>query len=369
MALTFTSVKKEGQFFIITAEERKKPIKFDCINGTFITTRKVYPAWTIPESMTREWYCDSTPRIYNNNDGTFARSFMYALFCGFRRFIFDESKKQLTSMLETIYANKDLLSTDEGFCIDLRDDLKEFPRGFFGWLRKENKFITKTNLTLFAYKDYLKNVKISALIDDIMEYDNIDRIKGVDFKTLSDLAQVHAVFKKEFSWNAYEDFDDFYRLVFSYQKERLLPYIDSWLDKNRGYAYNKQLAEAFLNKERNEKIITNENKIRDIEKLETENLCIKVPSTIEDFTAEGKMQNNCVGKYYHDSIADGRNLIYFIRKKENENHSYITCRFGIGEKETVEYRIVNNNTVTDEEAIDFIKQIDEKIKALLKERG
>ena len=370
MALNFTSVKKEGHYFIFTAEERKNPIKFDCINGTFITTRKVYPTWTMPENMTREWYADSTPHIYGGNDRNFARSFVYTLFCGFARFCSTENKRRLISILETIYANKDLLPDgNESFRVDLREELKEFPRGFFSWLRKENRFITKDNLLLFAYKDYLKNAKISALIKDITEQDDLDRINGVDFETLSTLAQVHAVFKKEFSWNARADFCEFYRLVFSYHKERLLPTLNDWIDKNRGYGYNNKLAEAFLDKERNEKIIKNENKIRDIEKLETENLCIKVPSTIEDFTEEGRMQNNCVGSYYHDSIANGENLIYFIRKKENKNHSYITCRFRMGSYETIEFRVVNNDSVTDEEALAFIKLIDEKISGLLKGRG
>jgi hypothetical protein len=90
-----------------------------------------------------------------------------------------------------------------------------------------------------------------------------------------------------------------------------------------------------------------------------------VPSTMDDFTKEGQMQNNCVGSYYHDSIASGDNLIYFIRKKENPNHSYITNRFNISCQRTVETRKINNRDNDDKKALMLIEEIDKKIKELL----
>lgn len=367
MALTFTDIQKEGQFFVLTAEERKNPIKFDCINGTFITPRKVFPAWTMPASFYNlNSYAESNPYFrYHDN---FIRDFMYVMYCGFSR-LDVEGLKRLVNILETVYANKDLL-VDKSFHINL-DNLKEFPRGYFAWLKKENRVFCDSTLRLFKYKDYLKNPKVDALVADLQEHYGFAEVCEADVEpqVLFDLAQVHAVFKKEFSWQPYDDMREFYRTLFRYHKEKLLPNLDKWLDKNRGYKHNLDLAMAFVNKERNDKILANENKIRDIENLENEFLCIKVPSTIEDFTNEGKMQNNCVGSYYHDHIAQGVDLIYFIRKKDNVEHSYITCRYRIDEYCTVEYRIVNNDNVTDKNAIAFIKQIDTKIQTLLKGEG
>ena len=368
MALDFTDVKKEGQYFVFTAKERKNPIKFDCVKGCFVTSRKVFPAWTVPDNFLGGWYYSNSLEI---SEYRLASTFIKVLRDGFyyygRRNSL-EKMKLLVSLLETIYVNKDLLSNANlyiEFC-----NLKEFPRGFFKWLRTENKPLTKSNLTMFYLRDFCKNQKIALLLEDVREQCNLDDFVGLDFKTLSDLAQVHSVFKKEFCWNASSTFRDFYYTLLHSNKGELLPDLDKWLDKNRGYEYNHKLAQAYINRERNGKIIANENKIRDIEKLETENLCVKVPSTIEDFTEEGKMQNNCVGSYYHDDIANKTDLVYFIRKKENRSHSYVTCRFHLEEEyETVEYRIVNNQNVNDKETLDFIKQIDEKIKMLLKERG
>jgi hypothetical protein len=86
---------------------------------------------------------------------------------------------------------------------------------------------------------------------------------------------------------------------------------------------------------------------------------------MEDFTNEGNMQNNCVGYFYHDSIARRHNLVYFIRKATNPNHSYITNRYDISYKRTVESRKVNNDNNNDKSALELIKTIDSRIRELL----
>ena len=96
---------------------------------------------------------------------------------------------------------------------------------------------------------------------------------------------------------------------------------------------------------------------------------IVVPKTMQDFTDEGKMQNNCVGSYYHDSIADHQNLIYFIRKTSNPNKSYITCRYNLHYGKTTEFRTVNNNDVEDENAIELIDKLDKYITLKLRKEG
>ena len=58
----------------------------------------------------------------------------------------------------------------------------------------------------------------------------------------------------------------------------------------------------------------------------------------------------------------GKNLIYFLRKAINPNKSYITCRYNVASKNTVEYRYKNNNDVYNNEEIEIIKKISEIIK-------
>ena len=48
---------------------------------------------------------------------------------------------------------------------------------------------------------------------------------------------------------------------------------------------------------------------------------------MSDLIDEGTQQHNCVGSYYNQSIANGEDFIFFIRKKDNLEKSYITCRY------------------------------------------
>jgi hypothetical protein len=137
------------------------------------------------------------------------------------------------------------------------------------------------------------------------------------------------------------------------------------VDTNRTFDYNIKLIDNAKNAERNKKILEFEETIRDIENLSNDTFTIIVPRTIEDFTNEGNMQNNCVGYFYHDSIARHDNLVYFIRMATNPNHSYITNRYNISHKRTIETRKVNNGDNNDKSALELIKAIDNRIRELL----
>lgn len=85
-----------------------------------------------------------------------------------------------------------------------------------------------------------------------------------------------------------------------------------------------------------------------------------VPQNVMDLINEGFQQNNCVGYYYNYSIENGYNCIFFLRKKDKPEKSYITCRYSVNNKEVVEARYKNNRDIdsADEEIVyninDFI---------------
>lgn len=91
-----------------------------------------------------------------------------------------------------------------------------------------------------------------------------------------------------------------------------------------------------------------------------DNYVVVVPQNVMDLVNEGFQQNNCVGYYYNDSIRDGDECIFFLRKKDKPEKSYITCRYCVVAKEVEEARYKNNRDVdsTDEEIVyhinDFI---------------
>lgn len=124
------------------------------------------------------------------------------------------------------------------------------------------------------------------------------------------------------------------------------PHLEKYYDDNRGLDYNCKMLKNILDAEKEKIIIEKEQVIYPLENLDLGDLQIVVPHSLADFTDEGNQQHNCVGNYYHDSIAQGRNLIYFIRKKENPSKSYITCRFNIDSNQTIEYRTINNQYVS-----------------------
>ena len=106
-------------------------------------------------------------------------------------------------------------------------------------------------------------------------------------------------------------------------------------------------------------------KLNFINGLEFDDYIVIVPQTIEDKADEGKQQNNCVGYYYDDSIIKGENLIYFLRKKNKPNKSYITCRYNIPAEKTTEHRRKNNIDVYNETELGILKKIDKIIKEKL----
>lgn len=122
------------------------------------------------------------------------------------------------------------------------------------------------------------------------------------------------------------------------------------LDLNRGLYHNRELARATLDEHRNEILGSQLRKLNFINGMtfgENGEYTVVVPQSQEDKIEEGRMQNNCVGSYYDSSIIKGDNYIYFLRKTNNVKHSYITCRYNVHSRDTVEARYVNNRGVYD----------------------
>ena len=85
-----------------------------------------------------------------------------------------------------------------------------------------------------------------------------------------------------------------------------------------------------------------------------------IPKTSEEFFAEAKAQHNCVASLYLSKVIDGSTNIVFIRKKENESLSYITCEVHDGV--IVQYLEKYNNKPEDYTAKNFAVKYQEHIR-------
>lgn len=132
------------------------------------------------------------------------------------------------------------------------------------------------------------------------------------------------------------------------------------VDKNYKLLKNKGLQE---------KIEKSQKRIKELETLVYKDYYFLVPTTLKELIDEAKQQYNCVGSYYNDSMAEGRDFIYFIRKKNEPKKSYITCRFNVNGNETKEARYRFNDSDIRGEDKEAILKSEDFIKKIVKEKG
>jgi len=345
-----TGITKEGSVILISLNDRPNPIKYNCNTGelTSFTGRTVKH---FPQSCS----------IGNVNEGQ-----RWAINVTIERI--ETGSTYEFERMEKYIAVLDLINNPWRVP-------NECPQGYIKWVRDNDSEISID--TLAEFQNIQKINKLTKEDKDVYEklrtaFSNSDRIIvwWLNEENVTLRQKFRQIFKatiKSFTWNMCNDLCDWQRF-FIVGKNGLYVWGDNWieyLDGNRDFRYNLKTCEEQKNKVRNEKILANEEKIRSITEIQHDNFIIVVPSTMDDFTKEGQMQNNCVGSYYHDSIARGENLIYFIRKKETPNRSYITNRFNTGCQRTVETRKINNRDNDDKKALMLIEEIDKKIKELL----
>ena len=259
------------------------------------------------------------------------------------------------------------------------------PKGFIQWIRENERSLCEK-----ALNDYLTLKKketlpkesreiVELLIGEGAPYQNsVEFVKlycDLNEKQRNSFNQILKTSIKGISWNLGYDVRHFVQLAIQGQSVTGEGAFNSYIytagnwedivDTNRNFKYNSKLLTSVAENEKDVTLIRKEDTIRSITELSNNRYIIVVPKKVQDFTDEGKMQNNCVGYYYHNSIRNGINLIYFIRKAKNPEHSYITCRFNVSDGKTVEARIVNNDDVDSKTAQNLIKKIDKKIREIL----
>lgn len=357
-----TKAWKDKGVFYVKVSGKDKPITYSLETGkiTSYTGREII----------------TTPRFERNSELSYIEQLIvYAM----------KNCKKGFSKLDIWLSYPDLLENINIY--SLASLPNECPKGFVNWLRKNNKPLAYWALEEFEEEQNFK--KLTPKDAEMYQFLKENSKLGENFlrnylklsadirKTLNKI--LTNSFKKPLIWYLRSEVENILRMAFtSLNEDYYFTYyhnhtnvyigydVTKYFDPNRDIAYNLKNIVTAINKEKEKRIISQEDKIREIEKLSNSHYTIVVPNCLEDFTKEGKMQNNCVGYYYHDNIEKGTDFIYFIRKAETPDKSYITCRFNKSWNGTVERRTKNNNSVNDDSALELIKKIDEKIRELFK---
>lgn len=354
-----TGANKTGTMVTITVQDRKFPITFDMTTGqyTSYTGRAVkgFPVAAI---------------------GADGLSHIEKLLISATR-----NGVKTLSRLELFLGQPDLLENVPS----VYDLPAECPKGFIKWVRERQKPLNEDSLHEFKIIQALHQQSK----EDSEIYEFLTTTKGspadrisVEGKKLADwylttdpttrkiFNKILKVSLEGFSWNFTRDMSEwlnyfitpvYFNPIFGTSIDNPIQYANT----NRSFAWNNKMLSEIAKNQVEGSIIAKEDIIRPIEALSNEQFTVVVPSSLKDFTDEGRQQNNCVGYYYHRSIVEGLNLIYFIRKANNPDKSYITNRFNIQSQKTTETRMKNNAKNNDRNAHQLIRRIDEMIRTLI----
>lgn len=354
-----TGVNKTGTMVTITVQDRKFPITFDMAT-------EQYTSYT--GKVVKRFPC----AVVEANGLSHIDKLLISATRG---------GVEALSRLELFIGQPDLLETVQSIC----DLPAECPKGFIKWVREKQKPLNDNSLNEFKLIQTLRQQSK----EDLEIYEFLTTTEGspadrtfVEGKNLRDwylttdpatrkiFNKILKVSLKGFSWNFTRDMSEWLNCFITpvYFNPVLGVSIDNPIqhaNMNRSFAWNNKMLSEIAKSQGGKSIIAKEDIIRPIEALSNEQFTVVVPSSLEDFTDEGRQQNNCVGYYYHKSIMEGLNLIYFIRKTNSPDKSYITNRFSIRFRKTTETRMKNNALNNDQDAIQFIYRIDEMIRELI----
>ena len=86
--------------------------------------------------------------------------------------------------------------------------------------------------------------------------------------------------------------------------------------------------------------------------FENDTFVVRPLLTKEEFHAEAEAQNNCVERMYMGKVKDGETHVVVVRRKNDPDHSYITCEVN-NRGNIIQYRMRFNHRPTSEKDLSF----------------
>lgn len=274
--------------------------------------------------------------------------------------------------IEWLYSYIDLLDNDINNW-ETREpiNIDNCPKNFIPWIKENRLKINPFNIKIFSlFQEYsYVPIEIIKLVLYNYDYYNFIYTKGI-LKICNNLwskrINIEKIFRnsiKKYDLDIKKQFFELMDLIEFFINGSIQ--YENFIDSNRTLRENiYTLAQIKKNKQN---IILNKNlsQLNFLNNIIINDYIIIVPQNSEDLFIEGKQQNNCVGHYYNDNIMRNKDLIYFLRNKNNPDKSVITCRYNIDNRKTVEHKLKNNYRTTLEQEI-LIQEIDKIINEHLK---
>lgn len=88
-------------------------------------------------------------------------------------------------------------------------------------------------------------------------------------------------------------------------------------------------------------------------------LLVYVPESAKELLEQGRALHNCIGTYV-DRIAEGKTLLFFVRRLEAPNDPFVAFEYVNGE--VVQCRADHNENVTDDKIISFVDAFAERLR-------
>lgn len=350
MSIAITAIEKNGPVIICTTNDPKnRSYRVDFAEGKIYS----YTGRVLGSSRT---IINKIPCALTNEN---------PLYAAIGAFVNDSGKGQIYySVVESLLSYPELIrfGISSTFVTNIVCDCDgKLPKGYVAWCRKHTQQFCAASLDCFITEQKFA-VWPQALRDTVQKFSDgirFDLARNADYDKELCAALIRIANNSLKRYEIY-DLSETLRNIISMLRNN--PSLRSYLDDTKNARTAYQILEDTLHQERNKLILENEARIAALDGVTVNDVMIKVPSAMRDFKDEGEQQHNCVGYMYHDSMARGSQIIYFLRPISNPNKSYVTCRFHVGEGKTVEYRTANNYWFDDDA---LIKSIDELIRPLL----
>lgn len=331
MYITVTGIRKQGPVIICTTNDaRGRSYKIDFKAGKVygITGKPIKSSLTISNAI---------PMGLRINC-----PFCFAI-DAFNYYTSEVSLKHY-AVIESLLSYPDLIKHFDysvvQYLIDNYDG--KLPKGYTTWCKEKDIPICRQSLIDFSidqtYKMWPQNLKDTCQrLKEGMNLDLVSQTGGDKELCVSLIRIINNSLKRYQVTTLNHSIFNIIHLL------KARPDLRQYMDDTKSAEVVCQILEEINIRDRNERILANEAKISALnDVLVDDDIIIKVPSSMQDFTDEGEQQHNCVGYGYHNSIANGTDLIYFLRKASEPDRSYVTCRYSQIEKVTVEHRTFCN---------------------------